>query len=83
MQQVAHRPVRSSALAVFRPSPEEVPVTTTSFLVPNFWVAFFPFIASSIDGIFQLDMNLKPMATLSSKSTSSLLAIGAMLMTRR
>ena len=55
-------PVRSSAFAVFRPRPDDVPVTTTSFLFPNFFSASILLKTSDGRGTFQLAMNLNAVA---------------------
>ena len=60
--QGTHLPVRSRARAVARPSPDEVPVTTTSFLSPNISLACLALSVLPTVGIFQSAMNLKPEA---------------------
>ena len=55
-----------------RPRPDEVPVTTTSFLVPNFFETSMLSRTLVSDGIFQLDMPLNPCtAVVAHASTAS------------
>ena len=64
-------PVRSSARAVLRPRPEDVPVTTTIFLSPKRSLASMLLKMSFGRGIFQLAMNLNALAASASSSTAS------------
>ena len=63
--QGTHLPVRSRARAVARPSPDEVPVITTSFLSPNISLACLALRVLPTVGIFQSAINLKPEAVAS------------------
>ena len=62
------RVFRTMSCGPLRPSPDDVPVMTTSFLLPNRVAASRPFITSPTVGIFQLDMNLNPRTALASTS---------------
>jgi len=55
-------PVRSSARAVLRPRPDDVPVTTTSFLSPNFALAAMSRCMSPTLGILKFASCLKAAA---------------------
>ena len=62
-------PVRTNARAVFRPSPDDVPVTMASFLSPNLARASIASCAPLMDGSLKLLSCLNAPAAVASAST--------------